>query len=389
MVGGSGPEAATQVDIEFTNVDLLGGEDIEVLISTDGGVTFSFGGAFPATGPSGGQQTLSIFLENQSSGKKIQPLTDYVFALRYRLGGLFSPGYDGTPDTWPAASQGSTLTSAEEITWILRAGDNQGIWSMISAEIQLSTLSPNVPSGHELIDIHVHIFKLPVAQVPSDPEIGSILGLSELFGTRPYFREIWNADTAGYPTQYITEWTRATDIPANKPSLQQMAEWGMRFASKDGLRFGGMGLYLPQYCGPDPPLRESLNSVLGNAPITEVANGGDVTWANATTPSGRIDPPPGPNLHTMELWTLGVDRDTPENTAEGIVAAEFATQNQSFTLDGGFGPNTVGDEFQIGIRYIISYFGLSSIRSQFCFIVVNATGSAPNYRTFLYAGVGI
>ena len=91
----------------------------------------------------------------------------------------------------------------------------------------------------------------------------------------------------------------------------------------------------------------------------------------------------------MELWTLGVDRDTPENTAEGIVAAEFATQNQSFTLDGGFGPNTVGDEFQIGIRHIISYFGLSSIRSQFCFIVVNATGSAPNYRTFLYAGVGI
>ena len=390
MVGGSGESAATQVDIEFTNVDLLGGEDIEVLVSTDGGVTFSFAGAFPAIGPSGGQQTLSIFLENQSSGRKIQPLTDYVFALRYRLGGLFSPGYGGTPDTWPAASQGTTLTSAGLISFILRAGDNQGIWSMIDAENQVFTLPPSFASGHELIDINVHLFRLQVAVFPSDPEIGnSIFGLLEdpNGGDPPFFYEVFNASSPGYPTSYITEWTRATEIGVTKPRLQTMNEFAMRFAN--GSNFGGLSIWLPCYAGPDPPLRNSMNSELGTSDITDVANGGDITWANAVTPAGRVDPPSGPAKHQTAGASLGIDKASPVNTCE-FTAGAFNTANPSFSLNGGFPfGSDIGDRFQFGVQHQVSHFGLPTIRSQFCFIDENATGSAPNYRQYLYAGVGI
>ena len=390
MIGGSGPESATQVDIEFTNVDLLGGEDIEVLVSTDGGVAFSFAGVFPATGPSGGQQTISVFLEDDGSGKKIQPLTDYVFALRYRLGGLFSPGYGGVPATWPAISKGTTLTSASAITFVKRAGDNQGIWSMIDGFNQLYTLDPLFDAGHELIDINVHLFRMSVAQVPSDPELGSnVFGLLEspLGGEAPWFYEVWNASTPGYPSKYITEWTVASETGVVKPRLETMNEFGMRFAN--GANFGALSPWLPCYGGPDPPQRNSLNSALGTSPITATANAGDITWANATTPPGRIDPPTGPSKHETEIWSLGIDKASPENTNENTVG-QFLTANASFALNGGFpGANVLDDRFQFGIRHLMSHFGQITIRSQWCFIDENATGSAPNYRQFLYAGIGI
>ena len=390
MVGGAGESAATQVDIEFTNVDLLGSEDIEVLVSTDGGFAFSFAGVFPATGPSGGQQTISVFLEDDGSGKKIQPLTDYVFALRYRLGGLFSPGYGGAPATWPAASKGTTLTSAGLISFILRSGDNQGIWSMINSNDQLYTLPPTFGAGHELIDIHVHLFRLGVAQFPADAEIGSSLfGLLEdpNGGDPPFFYEVWNASTPGYPSEYITEWTRATETGVTKPRLETMNEFAMRFAN--GSNFGGQSIWLGCYGGPDPPLRNSMNSALGTSPITATANAGDITWANAVTPVGRIDPPSGPAKHQTAGASLGIDKASPENTFEFTVGA-FLTANSSFALNGGFpSANIIGDRFQFGVQHQVSHFGIPTIRSQWCFIDENATGSAPNYRQFLYAGIGI
>jgi hypothetical protein len=385
MIGGSGPNAATQVDIEFTNVDLLGSEDIEVLVSTNDGANYTFAGVFPATGPSGGQQTITVLLENTNTGKKIQPLTDYKFSLRYRLGGLFSPGYgDPDPNNWDDPdfdSQGTTRTSAEEIGWILRSGGNQGFWEMINSEDQRMTLDPVVPGGHELIDIDVHLFGLGAAQFPDQAAIGGgIFGLGPAPGSNRFY-ETWNAAVAGYPTKYITNFLRTTGS-GNEPGLESTNEFAMRFANGDN--FGGLSVYLPVYGGPDPPISESLNSLNGQHPIHGSTQAGTITWNNAVSPPGRINPPTGPAGHTTMIFSFRPDATTPEWTQEQQ-QQPFLTANSNFALNGGFGNFVFGQDVLIGIQHITRHFEVS-VRSAFCVIEENATGSQPNTRTFLYAG---
>jgi hypothetical protein len=161
-----------------------------------------------------------------------------------------------------------------------------------------------------------------------------------------------------------------------------MNQFSMRFIN--GANFGGLSVWLPVYGGPDPPLRNSMNSALGTSPITSVSQSGQITWNNATTVSGRTHPPAPPSEHQTEGWSIGLDKGVPAWGVE-FTAQPFATTCPNFFLGGGFPiGDDIGDRFLIGIRHIVNTFSVTT-RSQFCFIDENATGSAPNFRQFLFA----
>ncbi len=346
-VGGIG-KSPTFFGIFIDNIDPLGGEDIEVHLSTNGGVSYSFSGDIPSDGQP--RQLLQITVENQAGGKLIQPLTDYKVSLRYRLGGQFSPGYgDMDPDAWPAASQGTTETTALTIALVTRLGNNEGVWDRISeGTTRFTVFVEPLPAGHEEMDIEVFLETQFIDQDPdqfSGPERGDPITADALHLT-------YDRTTPGYPNMI-------EEVPENNGRPSTGFNPGLnlyRFRFSNGVKKGLFSNTVEVYGGPDMPLRNSLNSLRvfrSFFPVPRMLL--DVQWSNAqATPDiGRTCPPgdTAPIGHKTQIWmrnaSLGLDWTF---IAE---VDQFATRYQNGFLEF---PHTFGNEMRVAVRHRVECF---------------------------------
>ena len=340
----------TNVGIRFDNIGQIGSEDIEVHVSDDGGANYTFCGIFPADGLFPEPQFINVTLENQGSGKAIQPLTDYKFSLRYRLGGLFSPGYDDPdPDLWdtPAFdSQGSTTTLAGRIVLTPRPGDNHGVWSVLNSDDHTLTLPMVLPAGHELLDIEVFHF-ITEAGDTTDPDG---FGPKPSRGTTilPFtLRAVINAGSPGYPNNFIDEYVEDQPIPV--PQKEQLNNYQMRFVK--GANTGVFSLVAPCYLGPDPPLTDGMISlsVIRNVFLATVS----LTWGNAVTPTDpRNCPAIPPAGHSTHIFI----RNVTQAGAWTLHETEAAFATNSFASLTVVAVN-VGDVVRVAINHHVRCFG--------------------------------
>lgn len=361
LAGGVGPPGSNSIEILFENVDLLGSEDIEVHTSKDGGASYGFSGLFPATGPAGGFQTITVTKENPENN--IQPVTDYKFSLRYRLGGLFSPGYTGDPDDWDTPdfdSQGEATSGSEAPVLIQRLGDNQGIFERVQQQLSRITIPVSLPSGHAALDVEV---QLEVVWTDSDPDQFSGFSRGDPLETPFFQRAIWNAASPGYPTEFIDEFPKYPDATGG-PRHGFINRYRMRFIN--GPQLGPFSNILECFAGPDPPKRNSLTSLMTR---TFVGVSTSVGWENADTPVAfRICPPNPPSGHRLEIWIRNATKGRPWIRAgpPGGLPAGINLQfgNEDPFTTNAFGlllisvgtPNDPGDEFRIALRHTTECF---------------------------------
>ena len=300
----------TKITVQWENVDQIGAEDVEIHLSDDGGVGYTFSGIVPANTQQ--FQEADITVEDQTEGKLIQPLTNYKLSLRYRLGGQFSPGFtDADPDVWQslsdplASGQGETQTPGGAIVLQDRLGNNQGVWDRRSSTETLWRVIPEtLPAGHEDIDIEVF---LEVVHVDEDPDqfSGNVRG--DPISADALHVTI-DKDSFGYP-QYLEF------LPENgsRPSggfLQALNKFKFRFSN--GANKGEFSNVLEVYGGPDMPIRNSLNSFFADRQPIGNASVFDVRWANVqVTPDFVRVCPPGANPnapanHRTQIWLRNV-----------------------------------------------------------------------------------
>ena len=344
--GGVGSALSTEVEIEFDNIDQIGAEDVEVHVSDDGGANYTFSGRFGANAlPT---QLITVLFESQPS-KKIQPLTDYKFSLRYVLGGLHSPGYTSdNPDDWPAASQGLKTTTAGVPLLIQRVGDNEGVWDRINDTVTQIRVPVELPAGHELIDVEVFL-EIQEAGPVTDPDDFSppfrftVIQADTL-------RAIWNSASPGYPNTFIDEYTEGSALPS--PQTEKLNIYRLRF--RKGANIGSFSVNtLTCYAGPDPqpiPAFTLIGSKFEQG-LEEVLI---VGWTNATTPTDpRTCPPiPPPALHLTLIFARNVTQGGSWELQSVPSEGQFQTQGfplLSFNVD-------VGDVVNVAIRHQISCF---------------------------------
>ena len=347
LAGGVGSAVSTEVEIAFDNVGQIGAEDIEVHVSDDGGATYSFSGIFPANGlPT---QLIVVTVQNQATGLAIQPLTDYKFSLRYRLGGLFSPGYsDPDPDLWDTPdfdSQGSTATEAEAIVLPLRVGDNQGLWDVLNDDDHTLTIPMVLPPGHELLDIEV-FHQILEAGDTTDPDgfgpkpaRGTVVQANQL-------RTTINAASPGYPDNFIDAWDEADGLPG--PIDEQLNIYSMRFVK--GAKIGPVSNEAICFLGPDPPVTDGITSFNAVGGITGVVL--FVNWTNAVTPTDpRNCPPIPPSGHQTHVFARNVTQGG-DWTLQGTSPA-FSTNFAKFATIS----ITIGDVIRVAINHHTRCYG--------------------------------
>jgi len=282
-------QTATFVEMFIFNVDQIGAEQIEVHVSDDGGANYTFTGRVPANGLAPPErQKLRIELESQSSGKAIQPLTDYKFSLRYILGGQFSPGYESVdPDDWPAASQGSTTTDADPIVLSTRVGDNDGLWEQLNDDDSRINVDTVIPPGHELLDIEVFLTTQEAGPAtspdgaalvsdPTPPLRGDLI-------QGPLLRGIYNSLSPGYPLRFQDDYEDGEALPA--PQNEKLNSYQMRFRKGANVQIPASNL-LPAYAGPDAQNQDAISQFIINR--TLFFNFLTLTWQNTDTPDGTL-----------------------------------------------------------------------------------------------------
>jgi hypothetical protein len=340
----------TNVGIKFDNIGQLGGEDIEVHVSDDGGANYTFAGLFPADGLFPAPQFINVTVENQGTGKAIQPLTDYKFSLRYRLGGLFSPGYtDIDPDLWDTPqfdSQGTTVTLAGRIVLTPRTGDNNGVWEVLNSDDHKLTIPMVLPPGHELLDIEVFHF-ITEAGDTTDPDG---------FGAKPArgsvllpftLRTTINASTPGYPNSFIDDYEEDQAVPV--PQKEQLNNYQMRF--RKGANLGFLSLVLPCFLGPDPPITDGMISLVVRR--TFLIGTVSLTWGNATTPPDpRVCPATPPADHSTHIYIRNVTTGGAWTLHD--TQAPFTTNSFEILTTV---PITAGDVVRVAINHHVRCFG--------------------------------
>jgi hypothetical protein len=343
----------TSIPIIFENVGQLGAEDIEVWVSDDAGANYVFSSLFPANAQQ--FQEILVTLENFDTGKLIQPLTDYKFSLRYRLGGQFSPGYtDPDPDLWDTPefdSQQTTQTPAGDIFLPSRLGNNGGYWDRRDTDETLWRVSGAgggflpLPAGHELMDIEVF---LETQDIDEDPDqfSGTTKGTPR---TADALHLTYADGDFGYPS--MLEFT-----PENTSRPSGGFEPGFnlyKFRFSNGANKGAFSNVLDVYGGPDMPLRNSLNSFqVVQTPFSLSLATMTVSWSNAqATPDILRVCPPGdtaPNAHFTEIWLRNVTQAS-SWVLIATVDQHIATKVQAF--NSGTLPVANGDTMRCGIRH--------------------------------------
>ena len=364
---GVGPTGSIEVEILFENVDQIGAEEIEIHVSDDGGANYTLTGRVPANAQD--FQIVTVTLESQSSGKKIQPLTDYKFSMRYILGGQFSPGYTSNdPDDWPVASQGSTMTITDDIVLRQRTGDNSGLWEKLSDDGVRFNIDTEIPPGHELLDIEVFLTiqeagpatspdSTALATDPTPPLRGEFV--PGVIG--PFFRAIYNASDPEYPLRFQDDYEDGDPLPA--PENEKMNSYQMTFVK--GANKDGFSNLLQCYAGPDAQPEEGITQ----AAIIKVPNTGNaflnLFWTNANTPDGtvengglRVCPVPNaggvpPTNHRTEVYLRNITAGTPWRFETGAAANSTGFSSHNITNTGVL----VGDSVRVAIRHRVKCFG--------------------------------
>ena len=367
-------QTATFVEFFVSNIDPLGGEDIEIHVSDDGGTDYTFTGRVPFDGSvPPDRQKITVTLESRSTGRKIQPLTDYKFSVRYVLGGQFSPGYtDPDPDTWPAVSQGIDTTTSDPIQLGQRPGQNEGLWEELNSVTHKINIVTGLPIGHELIDIEV--FREvqaagPVTRPDGFPSLGpplpppprgQVIQASQL-------DQLYNATSPGFPLRYEDEYVGAAALPA--PQTEFLNVYKMRY--RNGGNTGPFSEDLECFLGPDEPPPGSITSAFWirvQIIVIGVSFRLSLNWNNTQTPDGSIGsgglrtcPAPTatsvpPSGHSTSIWARDVDhgqfwefitRVGPNVTNVNNLVIPFA----DFPL------LEDGDEVHIAIRHSVRCFG--------------------------------
>ncbi|MCK5652736.1 MAG: hypothetical protein KAJ42_15205, partial [Gemmatimonadetes bacterium] len=356
-------QTATFVEFFLFNTGvILGGESIEVHVSDDGGATYSFSGRFPADGSvPPDRQKLRIELESRTSGRSIQPLTNYKFSIRYILGGQFSPGYGSTdPDDWPVASQGTTVTTADELVLSERVGENEGLWEVLRRNEQQFNIRTEIPDGHELLDIEVFV-EVQAAGSGTDPDdfSGPARGTVE---QAEALRAIYNAGSPGYPARF--EDFHPIGEPDPSPRSDELNLYRMRFR-----KGGNLGLFSNQlecYGGPDAPPEGSFTFArltrFGFIPIRYLI---ELRWDNTDTPDGtaesgglRVCPSPNaagvpPRNHSTTIVARNVSEGGSWETIGGVGQFERTFGPELLVLSSGVG---IGDTIRVAIRHKVRCF---------------------------------
>lgn len=361
-------QTATFVEMFIFNIDQTeGGEDIEIHVSDDGGANYTFSGRVPAQGD-GTRQKLTVTLESQSTGRKIQPLTDYKFSLRYVLGGQFTAVPDYTspnPDDWPAVSQGIDTTTSDPIVLTERLGTTQGLWDTLNSIDNQFNVFTEIPPGHELLDIEVHheIQEAGPATRPDDFGVavsrGDVIQADQLRG-------IYNVSSPGYPSRFEDEYVDGAALPS--PQSEKLNLYRMRF--RKGGNTGPFTSQQEQYGGPDTQPDESIifaqlaRTSFFPIPLWSI----EVRWDNSFTPDGtaaagglRTCPPPNaaflpPSGHGTQIYARNVTQGLTWDFIAGV--SSFATSFGPVTLElpGPFDPD-IGDTIRIAIRHNVRCFG--------------------------------
>ena len=342
-------QTSTFVGIKFDNVGQIGAEVVEVHVSDDGGASYSFCGDFPADGLAPEPQFITVELQNQATGLAIQPLTDYKFSLRYRLGGQFTTGYtSANPDDWPTDSQGTTETISGTPELIQRVGDNEGVWSRLNEDDSQIAIGTVLPEGHELIDVEVFL-EIREAGPETDPDDlaapfrGTIIQANQL-------RAVYNAGDPGYPNTFTDGFERDAALP--EPQTEKLNNYKMRFrkGSKVGPLFSNT---LQCYAGPDSPPGPAITSFSAFFFVTTPLWG--MTWVNATTPTDpRTCPPTPPASHPTMIFLRNAT--APRDTV-WIFHAQPAAFQTSINLQPFNFTVLPGDEIRVAIAHRVSCFG--------------------------------
>ena len=368
LVGGVGPTGSIEVEIQFDNIDQIGAEDIEIHVSSDGGANYTLTGKVPANGLFPIPQLITVTLESQSSGKKIQPLTDYKFSLRYILGGQFSPGYQSIdPDDWPVASQGSTTTIADPIVLRQRVGDNDGLWEQLNDDDSRFNIDTEIPPGHELLDIEVFL-TIREAGPATSPDGSALVSdpTPPLRGdfipgvTGPFLRTIYNAASPEYPLRFIDNYEDGEALPA--PQNEKLNDYQLRFRKGANVGIPASNL-LQCYAGPDA---QNSDAISGAGIFAGTLSFLSLFWQNTDTPDGtaesgglRICPRPtaaglAPGGHSTTCLIRNVTQGVPwtvEFTALPGVTSVTARLITSI-------PSVVsGDVIRVAIRHRVRCFG--------------------------------
>jgi hypothetical protein len=367
LAGGVGPTGSIEVEIAIDNIDQIGAEDIEIHVSSDGGANYTLVGRVPANGLFPVPQLITVTLESQSSGKKIQPITDYKFSMRYILGGQFSPGYTSSqPDDWPVASQGSTTTTADDIVLRERTGDNSGLWEKLNDADARINVDTEIPPGHELLDIEVFLTiqeagpatspdSSALATDPTPPARGSFVpGV-----TGPFFRAIYNASDPDYPLRFRDDYEDGDPLPA--PENEKMNSYQMNFIK--GANRDGFSNLLQCYAGPDAQPEEAISGfgIIKPQNLAFLV----LHWQNTITPDGtaesgglRVCPRPNagglpPGGHSSTVYLRNLSTGSPWTF-------EFTALPNTSSVNSRVIENTamiVGDSIRVAIRHKVRCFG--------------------------------
>ncbi len=347
----------TKITVQWENVDQIGAEDVEIHLSTDGGVGYTFSGIVPANTLQ--FQEHDITIEDDTGSKPIQPLTDYKLSLRYRLGGQFSPGFtDADPDVWQslsdplASGQGETQTPGGVIVLEDRLGNNQGYWDRRSSLETLWRVIPEpFPAGHEEMDVEVFLEEVFVDEDP-DQFSGDVRGDPI---TPDALLLTFDKDTFGYP-QYL----EFKPENASRPSggfLQALNKFKFRFSN--GANKGPFSNVVEVYGGPDMPIRNSLTFEANKIPIALALTFLTVNWSNvAATPNIVRVCPPGQNPnapanHRTQIWIRNATSGSSWVFVDDVdqFVTTFSTSISGTTL-----PIGLGDLVRCAIRHVVICF---------------------------------
>ncbi len=331
-------QTSTFVEMFIFNVDQIGAEQIEIHVSDDGGANYTFTGKVPANGLAPPErQKLTVTLESQTSGKKIQPITDYKFSLRYILGGQFSPGYESVlPDDWPAASQGSTTTTADKLVLKTRIGDEtgRGLWEQLNDDDSRISVFTEIPPGHELLDIEV-FHQITEAGPATSPD-GSALPLDPTPPLRGdvvqalQVRAIYNSASPGYPERFQDDYEHDAALP--EPQSEKINSYFMQF--KKGSNTGGASSFLPCYAGPDAQPGDAITGVGIISVFSQEFL--SLFWQNTDTPDGTVE---GGGLRICPAPNAAGLAPRGHST---ICLLRNVTSGQPWTLEFTAIPNTTG-----------------------------------------------
>ncbi len=350
----------TVISVQWENIDQIGAEDVEIHLSTDGGVNYKFSGIVPANTQQFQEHDITIEDVTASPSKAIQPLTDYKLSLRYRLGGQFAPGFgDVNPDVWQAVSdplasgQAETETPAAAIVLESRLGTNWGVWERKSEDVNRWRVVPEtLPAGHEEMDIE---WFLEVVTRDTDPDQfsgatrGTVVSADALLSTI-------DKDSFGYP-QFLQEFPELSTRPAGG-FFQGVNNFTARFSN--GAKKGPFSNVAEVYGGPDMPLRNTLRDlrVVKNFVALGVT-AFEVRWSNtgATPPFVRLCPPgANPNApanHRTEIWIRNHTQGGSWLFVDDV--DPFVTFFQdSFNI--GFLTVNSGDEIRVAVRHRVNCF---------------------------------